>query len=87
MERAIFLSVLNRLFYPGSDRQADRWREDYRIEGTEDLDLHHVYRAMGWLGESREEIEEGLFCRRRSLFSKADLVFFDTTSIYFEVIF
>jgi len=83
-ERAIFLSVLNRLFSPGSDRQAEQWREDYRIEGTEDLDLHHLYRAMGWLGETRRQIEERLFSRRRNLFSKADLVFFDTTSIYFE---
>jgi hypothetical protein len=84
VERAVFLSVLNRLFAPGSDRQADRWREDYRIEGTDDLDLHHLYRAMGWLGETRKQIEERLFARRRNLFTKADLVFFDTTSIYFE---
>jgi hypothetical protein len=84
VERAVFLSVLNRLFAPGSDRQADRWREDYRIEGAEDLDLHHLYRAMGWLGETRKQIEERLFARRRDLFTKADLVFFDTTSIYFE---
>jgi len=84
VERAVFLSVLNRLFSPGSDRQADQWREDYRIEGTKDLDLHHLYRAMGWLGEARQEIEKHLFARRRDLFTKADLVFFDTTSIYFE---
>jgi len=84
VERAVFLSVLNRLFSPGSDRQADRWREDYRIEGTKKLDLHHLYRAMGWLGETRKQIEERLFSHRRTLFTKADLVFFDTTSIYFE---
>ena len=35
----------------GSDRAADRWREDYRIAGAEALDLHHLYRAMAWLGE------------------------------------
>ena len=84
VERAIFLSVLHRLFDPGSDRQAERWRSDYRIEGTETLDLHHLYRAMGWLGEQRREIESRLFQRRRTLFTGADLVFFDTTSIYFE---
>lgn len=84
VERAVFLSVLHRLFDPGSDRQAERWRSDYRIEGTETLDLHHLYRAMGWLGEEHREIESRLFQRRRSLFTGADLVFFDTTSIYFE---
>ena len=47
LERAVFLTVLHRLFSGGSDRAADRWREDYRIDGVEDLDLHHLYRAIG----------------------------------------
>ena len=51
LERAVFLTVLHRLLRGGSDRAADRWREDYRIAGTEGLDLHHLYRAMAWLGE------------------------------------
>ena len=84
VERAVFLSVLHRLFAPGSDRQAERWRADYRIAGTESLALHHLYRAMAWLGEARQAIEKRLFGRRRTLFTEGDLVFFDTTSIYFE---
>ena len=51
LERAVFLTVLHRLFAGGSDRAADRWREDYRIDGVEGIDLHHLYRAMAWLGE------------------------------------
>ena len=35
LERACFLTVLHRLMVSGSDRSADAWREDYRIEGTE----------------------------------------------------
>jgi len=50
VERAIFLTVLHRLFAPGSDRAAERWRHGYAISGTEDLDLHQLYRAMRWLG-------------------------------------
>ena len=84
VERAVFLSVLHRLFAPGSDRQAERWQADYRIDGAEGLQLHHLYRAMRFLGEERERIEEALFARRRTLFSEGELVFFDTTSIYFE---
>jgi transposase len=101
VERAIFLTVLHRLFDPGSDRAADKWKTDYEIEECEDLQLHHLYRAMGWLGDelSRKEqadktpfaprcnkdlIEEALFARRRDLFTELQLVFFDTTSIYFE---
>jgi len=84
VERAVFLSVLHRLFAPGSDRQADRWKAEHQIEGAQELGLHHLYRAMRWLGEERERIEEGLFARRRTLFTEGELVFFDTTSIYFE---
>ncbi len=101
VERAIFLTVLHRLFSPGSDRAAEKWKEDYAISGSEKLDLHHLYRAMAWLGEelpedeqggatpfssrcTKDEIEEALFRERRDLFSGLDLVFFDTTSIYFE---
>ena len=101
LERAVFLTVLHRLFAGGSDRAADRWREDYAINGVEHLDLHHLYRAMAWLGEELDEdhqdgatlfaprclkdvVEEELFARRRDLFSKLDLVFMDTTSLYFE---
>jgi len=58
LERAIFLTVLHRLFDPGSDRAAERWREDFRIEGTEGIGLHHLYRAMEWLGEELPEAEQ-----------------------------
>jgi len=51
LERAIFLTVLHRLFDPGSDRAAEKWKSDYQIEGCESLQLHHLYRAMAWLGE------------------------------------
>jgi hypothetical protein len=98
LERAIFLTVLHRLFDPGSDRAAERWKEDFRIIGTEGIELHHLYRAMGWLGEQsiqlghdartlrcrKDLIEEELFRRNRDLFSELELVLFDTTSLYFE---
>jgi hypothetical protein len=51
VERAIFLTVLHRLFAPGSDRAADQWKDDYAIQGASELDLHHLYRAIAWLGE------------------------------------
>src|ERR1700751_725643 len=54
VERAIYLTVLHRLFASGSDRAAERWREDYLIPGTEALDLHHLYRAMAFLGQEIE---------------------------------
>jgi transposase len=51
VERAVFLTVLHRLFDPGSDRAADKWKSDYQIEGCDPIRLHHLYRAMAWLGE------------------------------------
>jgi hypothetical protein len=98
-ERATFLTVLHRLFVSGSDRAAEKWRADYRIEGTEGLQLHHLYRAMAWLGEPltdqagaselaprccKDVVEEELFARRRDLFAELSVVFMDTTSLSFE---
>lgn len=99
VERAVFLTVLHRLMVSGSDRFCDRWYQDYIINGVDGLDLHHLYRAMAFLGQelvdqidanhlvprcTKDLIEEDLFFYRRDLFTKLDLVFFDTTSIYFE---
>jgi hypothetical protein len=92
VERAVFLTVVHRLVAPGSDRAAEQWKHDYAIAGADSLALRQLYRAMAWLGEPRPEperttkdrVEEALFARRRDLFSGLDLVFFDTTSIYFE---
>ena len=98
-ERATFLTVLHRLFVSGSDRAAEKWRADYRIDGTEGLQLHHLYRAMAWLGEPltdqagaselaprccKDVVEEELFARRRDLFAELSVVFMDTTSLSFE---
>ena len=58
IERAIFLTVLHRLFAPGSDRAADKWKDGCQIEGCEDLQIHHLYRAMGWLGEELSAPEQ-----------------------------
>jgi Transposase DDE domain len=58
VERAVFLTVLHRLFAPGSDRAADKWRADYQVEGGDGLQLHHLYRAMAWLGEELPEDQQ-----------------------------
>ena len=95
--------VLDRAAPPhgfGLGSLCEYWRDDYRINGSDDLELHHLYRAMIWLGEELEAsgqagrtlaprcvkdlIEEGLFARRRDLFSDLSVAFMDTTSLYFE---
>ena len=48
----MFVSVLQRLTRPGSDHACyTEWMKNHQIEGVEDFDLHHSYRAIGWLGE------------------------------------
>ncbi|TWI77509.1 IS4 family transposase, partial [Desulfobotulus alkaliphilus] len=99
LERAVFLTVLHRLFVSGSDRNCNLWRSNHAVEEIEKIDLHHFYRAMAFLGEelkdqagatdltplcTKDLIEEELFSRHRDLFTGLSLVFFDTTSIYFE---
>ena len=57
VERAVFMTVLHRLMVSGSDRSALQWRGDQAIDGAAGLELQHLYRAMGWLGEALEERE------------------------------
>ena len=99
VERAVFLTVLHRLFHDdsGADLRAHCWQREHRIEGVREVPLHHLYRAVAWLGEPlpgqppgepsprcvKDLLEEQLFARRRTLFSRHALVFFDTTSVFF----
>ena len=98
VERAVFVSVLHRLFVSGSDRSCETWMTDNAVPGAANLQLHHFYRAMAWLGEEtapiavgalaprcvKDLIEERLFERRRDLFSALSLVFMDTTTLSFQ---
>lgn len=51
LERVAFITVLHRLFAPGSDRAAEHWCRKYAVGEIDDLELQHFYRTMGWLGE------------------------------------
>jgi transposase len=55
VERALFLTVMHRLFVSGSDRCCEKWRRDYLISGAEKLELHQLYRAMAFLGEELDD--------------------------------
>ena len=85
VERAIFVSVLQRLISPGSDLAGLKWLSDILMPDQEKISLHHLYRSMDFLSEHKEEIERALFNRGRTLFdTQIDLVLFDTTTVYFE---
>jgi hypothetical protein len=59
VERAVFATVLHRIMVSGSDRACERWLSDYDVPGVEGLGLHHLYRAMAWLGEELPAEEQG----------------------------
>src|SRR5215204_480218 len=51
VERAVVATVLHRIMVSGSDRACEKWMADYDLPGVDGLALHHLYRAMAWLGE------------------------------------
>jgi len=88
LERALFAMVANRAVAPSSKLHCwEQWlAEDVRIQGTPDLKLQHLYRAMDFLEENREAIERAIYFRLADLLSlDVQLVFYDTTSLHFEV--
>ena len=47
VERAIYLTVIHRLFASGSDRAAETWREAYRLPAVKCTALEHPQKATG----------------------------------------
>lgn len=86
-ERMVFALALQRLVEPtpGSDLAGSKWIHTIHEPGFERLRLPNFYRSLGFLWKHKNEIEEGLYRRGLDLFNQElDLVFFDTTSTYFE---
>jgi hypothetical protein len=84
-ERMAFALTLQRLLEPGSDLQGSKWIQTVHEPGFAKLRLSHFYRASGFLWKKKAQIEEALYQRGLDLFNQdLDLVFFDTTSTYFE---
>jgi len=88
VERARFAMVANRACAPSSKLYGDeQWRRaDVRIDGTETLARHHLYRAMDGLEAHQEAIEQARYCRLADLLSlDVARMFYDTTSRHCEI--
>ena len=73
---AVFAMVLNRLVEPRSKRGVDKWVNKVYRPQFKELQLHHYYRALDYLAEFKDRIEEELFFHVRNIFTlKLDLVF------------
>lgn len=88
LERALFAMVANRACAPASKLYCyQQWLgEDVRIEGTQPLELHHLYRAMDFLEANKDAIEEAVYFRMADLLNAdVELIFYDTTALHFEI--
>lgn len=86
VERALFALVAHRMADPASKLACAEWlATDALLPGGTRIGLQHLYRAMDFLDECHEELEKALYQHRRTLFDRVEMVFYDTTSTYFEV--
>jgi hypothetical protein len=85
-ERVIFAMVANRALDPLSKLAACDWvGEQVFIEGLEAVDSEACYRAMDFLLSALDGLAETVFFSVANLLDlEVDLLFFDTTSTYFE---
>ena len=86
-ERVLFGLVANRALAPSSKLAAADWiTHDVHIDGLPETSDDVCYRAMDWLHDVREHLERAVFSQVANLFNlEVDLLFFDTTSTYFEL--
>ncbi len=85
VKEAIFAMLLNRVLTPSSKLRVYEWLDEVYDPRLECLQLQHLYRSLDFLDEHKEKIEKDLFERVKNLFNlKLNVVFYDTTSIYFE---
>ncbi|MBA3367928.1 MAG: IS1634 family transposase, partial [Geodermatophilaceae bacterium] len=85
-ERVLFALVANRAIDPSSKLAATTWvRERVAIDALDDIDTDACYRAMDWLLEIEADLAEAVYWSTADLLNlEVDLLFFDTTSTYFE---
>ena len=88
VERVLFALVSNRALDPCSKLAAAEWASlDVHIPGLDAMDEDQAYRAMDLLVEAdaQAKVQEAVFFACADLLNlEVDLLFFDTTSTYFE---
>lgn len=86
VEQSLFAMVVNRALSPSSKLAIEQWAAEEVYLGDEaPLQVQHFYRAMDFLLEHAEHIQKEVFWSTASLLNlTVDLIFFDTTNIYFE---
>jgi transposase len=78
--------VAGRILTPGSKLSLEHWvAKSAYIRDLKDVDVHNLSRAMDFLIESNEVLQHELFSKfAHTTKLDVDLIFLDTTNIYFE---
>ncbi|MFN0089304.1 MAG: IS1634 family transposase [Acidimicrobiales bacterium] len=86
-ERVLFALVANRALEPLSKLAATKWvTERVAVPGLDTVDDDTCYRAMDWLLAIEDDLAEAVYFAVADLLNlEVDLLFFDTTSTYFEI--
>jgi transposase len=87
-ERALFAMVANRALSPYSKLYCwEQWlKEEVFLPSAGNLELHHLYRAMDFLEKHKADVEKALYFKMADLMNAdVDIIFYDTTSLHFEV--
>jgi len=87
-ERALFAMVANRALRPYSKLYCwEQWlSEEVYLPSSGELGLQHLYRAMDHLEQHKPEVEKSIYFATADLMNAdVDLIFYDTTSLHFEV--
>jgi len=87
-ERALFAMVANRALSPYSKLYCwEQWlREEVFLPSATSLDLHHLYFAMDLLEDHKVDIEKAIYFKMADLMNAdVDVIFYDTTSLHFEI--
>ena len=87
VERVLFALVANRALDASSKLAAAGWVSgDVHVDGLPQTSDDACYRAMDWLLEIKNALEKEVFWQVATLLDlEVDLLFFDTTSTYFEL--
>jgi hypothetical protein len=86
VERVLFALVANRALDASSKLAATDWiANDVHIDGLDQINDEACYRAMDWLLEIEPALAKEAYFQVTDLLNlEVDLIFFDTTSTYFE---
>lgn len=83
---AIFTMIANRCLSPSSKLAVTDWvKKQVHIPELPEIDVQVLYRAMDFLLEHQEELEREIYWSVADILNlEVDILFFDTTSSYFE---